>query len=72
MSKKRRSIKITPKEDAQSVAFFALLGGFFASYMGAEIVMSMRPHPLHWVLGGVGAAIAGVAGYGLTLWRRSR
>ena len=69
---KRKSRKITPKEDAQSVAFFALLGGFFASYFGAEIVMALRPHPLHWLAGGVGAALAGGLGYGITLWRASR
>jgi hypothetical protein len=68
---KRRSPKITPEEDAQSVAFFGLIGGFFLSYLGAEVVIAQRPHPLHWLAGGVGAVLAGGVSYGLTLWRRT-
>lgn len=69
---KRKTTKITPKEDAQSFGYFALLGGFFASYLGAEAVLAVRPHPLHWLVAGIGGVVAGGIGYSVTLWRRMR
>ena len=69
---KRRSTKITPKEDAQSIGFFALLGGFFAAYIAVEATMATRPHPIHWLVAGAVAMVAGGLGYGLTLWRLTR
>lgn len=69
---KRRSTKITPKEDALSIGYFALLGGFFVFYLGAEVALALRPHPLHWLVAGLGAVVAGVIGYGATFWRQTR
>ena len=68
---KRKTTKITPKEDAQSIGYFALFGGGFVAYLSAEAVLAARPHPWHWLVGGTGAVVAGALGYGLTYWRRT-
>jgi len=70
VSKHRRTI--TPKEDAESVAFIALMAGFILVYLAAEAVLAARPHPYHWILAGIGAAVIGASAYGLTLWQRRR
>jgi len=69
---KRKSTKITPQEDAQSVGMFALFGGFAVAYLGAEAVLAVQPHPYHWLVAGIGAAVAGGLGYGITVWRLTR
>ena len=69
---KRKTTKITPKEDAQSIGYFALFGGALLAYLGAEAVLAARPHPWHWLVAGIGGAVAWVAGYGLSLWRLTR
>lgn len=70
MSKHRRTI--TPKEDAESVGFIALIAGFILVYLAAEAILAARPHPYHWISAGVGAAMIGAGAYGLTLWQRMR
>lgn len=72
MSKKQRSNRITPQEDAQSVGFIALMAGFGIAYLGAEITLFSQPHPGHWLVAGVVAVIVGGLGYGLTQWRLMR
>ncbi len=69
---KRKATKITPIEDALSIGYFALLGGGLAFYLGAEATLGLRPHPVHWLVAGLGAVVAGAIGYGFTLWRRTR
>ena len=69
---KRRSPVITPQEDGQSVGYIALLVGGLLAYLGAEITLAPRPHPIHWLTAGVGAITAGGLAYGVTLWRGTR
>lgn len=69
---KRKTNNITPKEDAQSIGYFALLGGFLVAYLSAEVVLAARPHPWHWLVAGTAGVVAGVLGYGLTFWRQTR
>lgn len=70
MSKHRRTI--TPKDDAESFGFIGLFAGFIAIYFVAEFVLAAQPHPYHWLVGGIGAAVVGGAAYGLILWQRRR
>lgn len=68
---KRRHTKITPKEDAQSVAMIALFAGFGLAYLSAEIVLAAQPHPYHWLAALAGAGLAGGVAYAVTLRRRT-
>ncbi len=68
---KRRRTKITPQEDAQSVATLALFAGFGLAYLGAEAILAAEPHPYHWLAALVGAGLAGGGAYVLTLRRRT-
>ena len=69
---KRRRTRISPRQDAESVGYLALFGGFLAAYLAAEAALSAQPHPLHWLAASAGAAVAGGLSYGLTLWRLTR
>ena len=69
---KRKSPKLTPKEEAVSTAYLALFGGFLLAYLIAEGALAARPHPVHWVAALAGALLIGGAAYGLTLWRLRR
>ncbi len=64
--------KLTPQEQAQSVAYIALFIGFFAAYLWAEAFLALRPHPYHWLTAfGIAAAAGGLA-YGVVLWQQKR
>jgi hypothetical protein len=69
---KRRNVKISAKEDAISIGYLGLFGGFAAAYLGAEAVLAAGPHPVHWLVAGIGAVLVGGIAYGVTLWRRTR
>lgn len=45
---KSKKGKITPQEQAQSVAYVALFIGLFVAYLWAEAFLALRPHPYHW------------------------
>ena len=48
-------------------AFLGLMAGFLIAYMGAEVALYLRPHPMHWLV----AAIGGGVGYiGGLVWNR--
>ena len=66
---KRNSLKLSPKEEAESVGYLAAFGGFFVAYLIAETALAVRPHPIHWVTAFAGALFIGGAAYGVKLWR---
>jgi hypothetical protein len=70
MPKRRR--RITPKEDAESFGYIGLFVGFLIAYFGAEITPAARPHPIHWLVAGTGAAVVGDITYGIIYWQRTR
>lgn len=74
MPQKQKSNRLSAqeREDSQSVGLVALMIGFGIAYLGAELVLINQPHPGHWLVAGVVAAIVGTLGYGLTLWRLTR
>ncbi len=52
----------------------ALLGsatGLLVAYVAAEAVLSLTPHPVHWLAGASGAAAGIALGY-LYQWQRRR
>ncbi len=60
-SRRPRASQPAPKRDwLPFAAFVGLTGGFLAAYLAAEMVLYLRPHPLHWLI----AALGGVVGYG--------
>jgi ABC-type antimicrobial peptide transport system permease subunit len=69
---KHKEARITPKEQAQSVAYIGGLIAFFIAYLWAEAALALRPHPYHWVTAFGIATLIGVAAYGLTIWRLKR
>ena len=69
---KRKSIAISPKEDAASAGYIGMFGGFILAYVTAETLLAARPHPIHWLVAGTGAVLIGAATYGITLWRLTR
>ncbi len=69
---KSKKGKITPQEQAQSVAYVALFIGLFLAYLWAEAFLALRPHPYHWLTAlGVAAAAGGLA-YGVVRWQQKR
>ena len=72
MSKRKKVVPITPKEDASSFGYVGGFIGFFVAYLGAEITLAVRPHPIHWLVAATGAIALGATTYGITFWRRSR
>ena len=70
MSKRKR--EITPKEDAESFGYLGLFAGFIVAYLGAEATLAARPHPIHWLVVGTGAALVGGITFGVTYWQRTR
>jgi hypothetical protein len=45
-----------------SAVIIAPAAGFFAFWLAGEAFLALRPHPLHWVAAGVGAALGWLAG----------
>lgn len=66
---KRKSTKLSPQEDAQFFAYIALFIGYGIAYLGAEATLALRPHPIHWLVAGIGAVVVGGLVYAITLWR---
>lgn len=72
MSKRNNAVTITPKEDAASFGYVGGFIGFFVAYLGAEITLALRPHPIHWLVAGIGAIVLGATTFGFTFWQRTR
>lgn len=68
---KRKTTKISPREEAVSYGYIAGIVGFLLAYFVAEATLYGRPHPLHWVAAFSAAALAGVVAYQVVLRRRS-
>ena len=68
---KRKTTKISPREEAISSAYFAGFVGFLLAYFIAEATLSTRPHPLHWLAAFSAAAVVGVVAYQIVLRRKS-
>ena len=68
---KRKTTKISPREEAVSYGYFGGFVGFMLAYFIAEATLYGRPHPLHWLASFSGAALAGVVTYQVVLRRKS-
>lgn len=68
---KRKTTKISPRDEAVSYGYFAGLVGFLLVYFAAEAILYGRPHPLHWLASFSAAALVGVVAYQVILRRRS-
>ena len=68
---KRKTTKISPREEAISFGYLAGIGGFVLAYFLAEAALYARPHPLHWLAAFTAAALAGLVAYQVVLRRRS-
>lgn len=64
---KHKHSHITPKQQAQSIAFIAGIISYLLAYMGAEAAFVSRPHPIHWMTAFALAALVGVPAYFLAL-----
>ena len=69
---KRKEVKLTPQEQAQSVAYIAIAAAFVIAYLWAEAALSIRPHPYHWIAAFMVSSLIGGLAYGLALWQRKR
>ena len=68
---KHKTTKISPRDEAISIAYFAGFLGFLLAYFVAEATLYGRPHPLHWLASFSAAGLAGVVAYQVVLRRRS-
>lgn len=77
MARPRTKRHVRPRQRSQVkkgewmplAAFAGLMAGFFVAYLGAEMALSARIHPIHWTVAGGG----GVLGYlGGMVWYRVR
>lgn len=69
---KHKTIKLSPREDAVSKGYIAVLVGFILAYFVAEVSLYGRPHYFHWLASFSAAAIVGVVTYQIVLRRRSK
>lgn len=69
---KRKEVKLTSQEHAQSIAYIASAIALIISYLWAEAALSIRPHPYHWIAAFMVSALIGGLAYGLALWQRKR
>ncbi len=65
--KRRREEK--PRDWLPLVAFLGTMAGFLGAYLGAEVLLGTRPHPLHWLVAGVGGLLGYLGGM-IRYWRR--
>jgi hypothetical protein len=60
------------KRSSSGLPFVAVVGtmsGFLLAYLVAEVVLSAKPHPLHWLVAATGAVLGAGLGY---MWFRLR
>ncbi len=64
-SKKRKQAS---QDGIALVTLMSTLGGFLLGYLGGEIGLAVRPHPVHWASG----LLVALAGYGIgeVIYRR--
>lgn len=69
---KRKTTKISPREEAISYGYIAGFAGFMLAYFVAEASLYGRPHPLHWLASFSTGALFGAVTYLIALRRRSK
>lgn len=68
---KPKQSKLSPRQHAQSIAYLALVVGGILSYVAAEIILAVRPHPYHWLMALVGGVLIGLIVFGVAWWQWS-